>query len=126
MSEKVYGISGTNKCRKEVIPKENILILKGHIEKVAKGQTATCKVSIPSNINLNDYIVLAAEQSMWLEHDYRNHVSAVNNTENIFYPIITKREDWIRIEVLNNANSTMDPNGYVNIYYRIVLLKITT
>lgn len=27
MGEKVYGICGTNKCRKEVIPKENIAIL---------------------------------------------------------------------------------------------------
>lgn len=31
MSEKVYGIRGTNKCRKEVIPMENILVLLAEI-----------------------------------------------------------------------------------------------
>lgn len=27
MSEKVYGICGTNKCRKEVVAKEDLLII---------------------------------------------------------------------------------------------------
>lgn len=31
MSEKVYGICGTNKCRKEVIAKEEIAILTGQV-----------------------------------------------------------------------------------------------
>lgn len=41
MSEKVYGICGTNKCRKEVITKEEIAILTGEVTLISGNNADT-------------------------------------------------------------------------------------
>lgn len=78
MSEKVYGICETNKCRKEVVPKENILIYK--IEMPKNGTTAA-SVHLPKVSEEQKFIVLSKAVSInpymvaESDADYNNKIS---------------------------------------------------
>lgn len=80
MSEKVYGICGTNKCRKEVVAKENILIYK--IKMPRNGTTATSVffpkmedsekqkfIMLSKAVSVNPYMVAEYDA------DYNNKIS---------------------------------------------------
>mgnify|MGYP000878428745 CR=1 FL=1 len=60
MNGKVYGISGTNKGRKEVIDKEDIVVIKEIIPPVS-GTMAAKKIQLPDEVSLKNgkWIILS-------------------------------------------------------------------
>lgn len=80
MSEKVYGICGTNKCRKEVIPKTELLVLEKeiagsslvNITQNGFPQYFFAKDYIPDEIasgGFDNYIVINVSQK-WYQNGY--------------------------------------------------------
>lgn len=65
MGEKVYGICGTNKCRKEVVPKENIQQLYSgliYFEALSDGTLqAAAFLQLPSEWTIEDTHILSAQ-----------------------------------------------------------------
>ena len=146
MSEKVYGICGTNKCRKEVvakgevytkeetyskgeiIPKENLVVLTGTTKISGIGS----RVITFNNINLSNYAILKVEQKVSGDICYTDYLYNENAKQSGSFP-------YAHVELGTNGNPYIllclaDPeqilhpetykNHYINIDYRIVLLKI--
>lgn len=146
MSEKVYGICGTNKCRKEVvakgevytkeetyskdeiIPKENLVVLTN----TTKIAGIDSKVITFNDINLSDYAILKVEQKVSGDICYTDYLYNDNAKQYGIFP-------YAHIKLGTNGNPYIllglaDPeqifqpetykDHYINIDYRIVLLKI--
>lgn len=58
MSEKVYGICGTNKCKREVIAKDNIIVMKEIIPQVSASMAAK-KISFPDGITMQNSALIS-------------------------------------------------------------------
>lgn len=65
MGEKVYGICGTNKCRKEVVPKENIQQLYSGLMNFEARSDGTLQavifLELPSGWTIEDTHILSAQ-----------------------------------------------------------------
>lgn len=118
MAAKVYGIIGTNKAMKEVIPKDNIVEITGTLTNVNKGETVIKQIDLPEDIYLNNYAVIAVEQSFWFQQYYNSNIL---HKDGKLYPIAKKYEDRLTIEVVHDGKSN---NSRDDINYRIILLKI--
>ncbi len=57
MSEKVYGICGTNKSRKEVIPKENVIEVLFPSTKITSSSLIQRFDGLASGISKNDHVI---------------------------------------------------------------------
>lgn len=123
MAAKVYGIIGTNKAMKEVIPKDNIMVLTGTVKNV-KGRSARSVLITDEDISgkkdrcLKGYCVLAIEvkeegnNGSWYPPTYMNEL------ENIYPNVANINDDSIFAWINNLSFDTHDMR------YRITLLKV--
>lgn len=123
MAAKVYGIIGTNKAMKEVIPKDNIRVLTGTVKNV-EGRGARSVLITDEDISgkkdrcLKEYCVIAIEvkeegnNGAWYPQRYMNELEGI-------YPMVADISDDSILAWINNLSfNTHDMR------YRITLLKV--
>lgn len=127
MSEKVYGISGKNKGRVEVIAKGDLLIIEGYDgdvpAKSVKGKTYSAGSTIPDYDGGNNpkkdgfaaYSVLSVQQSI---PNNPEHWTDCLNTSGIPYPKVQYNYSGLTVYISNDSAYGCE------IYYRVVLLKV--
>lgn len=122
MAAKVYGIIGTNKAMKEVIPKDNIMMLTGTVKNVAsRGARSVLitdeDISGKKDRCLKGYHVVAIEvkeegnNGGWYPPRYINELEGI-------YPFVADMSDDSIFAWINNISSKT-----CDMRYRITLLK---
>lgn len=128
MSDKVYGVCGTNKCRREVIAKGDLLILEGTISNVSGksgGNIAVHADAVLPTEFLNDFhrkngfclfTIISVEQQYTSNPTLWYSPYLVNNSD--VCPYAAYSSDTMIVYVHNERSSTE------NINYRVTMLRI--
>lgn len=129
MSEKVYGICGTNKCRKEVIAKDDLLIIEDSTGYMDANSVKTLSFSAASTIpNYNNghnpesdgfaaYTVLSVQQTIPNNTDH--WTDCINTNGNMPYPKVQYDYSSLSVYVYNDSEYSTG-----TIKCRVVLLKV--
>ena len=108
--EKVYGIC-ENKCKVEVIPKKNLLILEGEVQ-LNSGVGKTIPVEV--DVALEDYVVMGLFQTVPDSSGLEKWTGGDNCPAVILHPDSNK----VDVKCLNSSSQS------INAKYRVVLLKV--